>query len=70
MITKALIAVIQVYQRCLSPFLGQACRFYPSCSSYSIAALSTYGFWRGLYLSFRRLIRCHPWHPGGYDPIP
>jgi putative membrane protein insertion efficiency factor len=63
-----LILVIQVYQVTLSPLLGPACRFEPSCSRYMVEALRKYGFLRGLARGLRRLSRCHPWNPGGYDP--
>ena len=65
-----LILLIRVYQMVLSPFLGNHCRFYPSCSSYAIEALEKHGFLRGLWLSLRRISRCHPWHEGGVDPVP
>ena len=65
-----LIALIRGYQRLLSPLLGPRCRFYPSCSSYAIQAVSTHGAWRGSLLALRRLARCHPLNPGGLDPVP
>lgn len=65
-----LIALIKLYQWCLSPWLGQQCRFQPTCSHYAIAALQKYGVWRGLRLSASRIGRCHPWHAGGHDPLP
>ena len=64
-----LIAFIVVYRYTLSPWLGRQCRFYPSCSRYAQEALRRYGTWRGLALALRRIGRCHPWHPGGYDPV-
>lgn len=70
MISRFIIASLRIYQFSLSPFLGQACRFYPTCSTYAIGVLEKYGFWHGSYLTIRRLSRCHPWHPGGFDPIP
>ncbi len=67
---KLLIGLVKLYQWCLSPFLGQHCRFYPSCSSYAIQALSKHGALKGSYLAVRRLGRCHPWCEGGHDPVP
>ena len=63
-----LILLIQGYQRTLSPLLGPVCRFEPSCSRYMIGALRKYGLILGLWKGTGRLLRCHPWHPGGYDP--
>lgn len=65
-----LIAFVRVYRYTLSWLLGGRCRFYPSCSQYAEAALRTHGSGRGLLLALRRLGRCHPWHPGGHDPVP
>jgi putative membrane protein insertion efficiency factor len=64
----AMIGAIRVYQATISPLLGPTCRFEPSCSRYMIEALRKYGLVRGLAKGLRRLSRCHPWHPGGYDP--
>ncbi|HPU84326.1 MAG TPA: membrane protein insertion efficiency factor YidD [Candidatus Latescibacteria bacterium] len=66
----AAIGVIRIYQSVFSPLLGASCRFFPSCSSYGIEALSRHGFLRGVWLTFKRILRCHPYHPGGYDPVP
>ena len=63
-----LVAFIWVYQRTLSPLLGPACRFEPSCSRYMIESLRKHGLFRGAARGFRRFLRCHPWNPGGYDP--
>ena len=65
-----LIALIRGYQLLLSPFLGQHCRFYPSCSQYAREAIERHGAVYGVWLAIRRVSRCHPWHPGGVDPVP
>jgi len=62
-------AIIRFYQRIVSPFLPPACRFYPTCSSYSIQAINRYGFVIGIAMTFKRLFRCHPFCAGGYDPV-
>jgi uncharacterized protein len=67
-LTGLLILTIRLYQVTLSPLLGPVCRFEPSCSRYMIGALQKYGLVRGFTKSVGRLFRCHPWHPGGYDP--
>ncbi|MDY6891110.1 MAG: membrane protein insertion efficiency factor YidD [Pseudomonadota bacterium] len=67
---KALILLVRSYQLLLSPFLGNNCRFHPSCSSYMIEAIERHGVWRGVWLGTRRLLRCHPYHAGGFDPVP
>jgi len=67
---RLLIMLIRGYQYLISPLLGNHCRFHPSCSSYAIEALEVHGAIRGSWLALRRLGRCHPWHPGGYDPVP
>jgi len=69
-VARALILLIRVYQWTLSPLLGSVCRFHPSCSRYAAACLESHGALRGSWLSLRRLLRCHPFHPGGYDPPP
>lgn len=66
----AAIFLIRLYQRTVSPLLGDRCRFSPSCSQYGIEAFSKHGFCKGLFLTAARLLRCGPWHPGGYDPVP
>lgn len=65
-----LIALVRGYQLFISPVIGSRCRFHPSCSQYSIEALRTHGALLGSWLTLRRLLRCHPLHPGGYDPVP
>jgi putative membrane protein insertion efficiency factor len=66
--SQALIVLVRLYQCTLSPFLGGQCRFEPSCSHYFIAAVQKYGAVRGALKGLRRILRCHPFHPGGYDP--
>jgi putative membrane protein insertion efficiency factor len=70
MIARLLVLPIRAYQLLISPLLGPRCRFYPSCSAYAITALTRHGALRGSYLALRRLGRCHPWNPGGLDPVP
>lgn len=66
---KLLIGTIRLYQRYLSPLKKPSCRFYPTCSQYAIDAISQKGVWRGSLLAIRRICKCHPFHPGGYDPV-
>lgn len=61
--------LIRGYQRLISPMLPPSCRFLPTCSEYSYEAVARYGIWRGGWLALRRIARCHPFHPGGYDPV-
>jgi len=70
MLARLMIALIRLYQRLLSPLLGNVCRFEPSCSRYAVACLQTHGALRGGLLSAVRLCKCHPFHPGGFDPPP
>ena len=65
-----LITLIKLYRYLISPWLGQHCRFDPSCSAYALTALERYGAVKGTLLTIRRLSRCHPWHTGGFDPVP
>ncbi len=67
---RLLIACLRLYRAALSPYLGQHCRFTPSCSRYAIEALQAHGALRGGAMSLRRLLRCHPWCAGGFDPVP
>lgn len=64
------IILIVVYQNGISPFLGAKCRFYPSCSQYALACLRKHNLLKAIWYSFRRLIKCHPFNAGGYDPVP
>ena len=70
MITKALVRSIKIYQKFLSPILGQNCRFHPTCSQYAIEALSSHGLFRGLILTLKRVGRCNPWGGSGIDKVP
>jgi uncharacterized protein len=67
---KLLMALVRGYQLLVSPLLPPACRFYPSCSHYAMGALAEHGALWGTWLALRRLLKCHPFHPGGYDPVP
>jgi len=67
---RLLIWIIKGYQTAVSPWLGPCCRFYPSCSSYWVEALTKYGCRHGLWLGIKRLSKCHPFHPGGVDAVP
>lgn len=70
MLVRLLLLPLRFYQRWISPALGQRCRFAPSCSHYAAQALQVHGLVRGGWLTVRRVTRCHPWNPGGYDPVP
>ena len=65
-----LLALIRCYQYLLSPWVGNQCRFYPTCSHYAAEAIALHGSARGSLLAAKRICRCHPWHPGGFDPVP
>ena len=65
-----LVSLIKLYQYLLSPWVGNHCRFYPTCSEYAKTAIENHGVLRGSWFAGRRLLRCHPWHPGGADPVP
>ena len=67
---RLLLALIRSYPLLLSPLLGPRCRFYPTCSAYAAEAIETHGAVRGAWLALKRISKCHPWHPGGVDPVP
>jgi uncharacterized protein len=67
---KFFLGLIRGYQLAISPMLGPRCRFYPTCSCYAHTAIERFGLWRGFWLGLRRLLRCHPFAEGGYDPVP
>ena len=69
-VTRVAVGAVAVYQQLISPFLPSACRFAPTCSEYTRLSLQEHGALRGTWLALRRLLRCHPFHPGGYDPPP
>ena len=66
---KIALAFLKFYRYCISPLLGYRCRFYPSCSEYAQTAIEVYGIWYGSGKTCKRILKCHPWHPGGYDPV-
>ena len=68
--TRVALIILRAYQLVISPWLPRVCRFAPSCSLYAREAIERYGLSRGVLLAGRRLLRCHPWHEGGYDPVP
>jgi putative membrane protein insertion efficiency factor len=70
LLLQALLLPVRLYRRVLSPVMPPLCRFHPSCSKYALEALTTHGPWKGSWLAARRLLRCHPFHPGGLDPVP
>lgn len=65
-----LLLIILFYRKCISPILPPSCRYTPTCSEYAIIAVRRYGFIKGFILAVKRIARCHPWHEGGYDPVP
>jgi len=67
--TNLFIKLIKIYKYLISPLFGNSCRYFPTCSDYTIEALKTYGFFRGLFLSLKRIFSCHPWGRGGFDPV-
>ncbi|MEJ5226467.1 membrane protein insertion efficiency factor YidD [Thermodesulfovibrio sp.] len=68
LVSNFLIFIIKVYRRFISPLMPPACRFYPTCSVYAEEAIKKYGI-KGIYLAIKRILKCHPFHPGGYDPL-
>lgn len=68
--SRLMIGLIKLYQYCISPFFPPSCRFSPTCSNYASEALTKYGLIKGMILSIGRILRCHPWNRGGYDPVP
>ena len=66
---RFLLILIRIYQKFLSPLKGQTCRFYPSCSEYSAQAIQKYGLSKGSWKAIKRISKCHPFHPGGHDPV-
>ena len=70
MVKKILLALIRFYRAAISPYLGRSCRFYPSCSRYTQEAVTEHGAAKGAWLGLKRILKCHPFHPGGYDPVP
>ena len=69
-VKHVLIALLRGYRFMISPLYGQVCRYHPTCSAYALEAISTHGSLRGTWLAVRRVLRCHPWALGGYDPVP
>ena len=69
-VVQLLVWLVRGYQLAISPLLGNRCRFFPSCSDFTMEALQRHGVFKGCWLGLRRVGRCHPWHPGGYDPVP
>ncbi len=70
MLKKIIILLISGYRRLISPLFPPSCRFQPTCSQYAIEAIEKFGAFRGSWLAIKRILRCHPFHPGGYDPVP
>lgn len=67
---KICLFLIRFYQKAISPYIGAHCRFTPTCSQYALIAITRYGAFKGTYLAIRRILKCHPFHKGGYDPVP
>ncbi|MBN2049405.1 MAG: membrane protein insertion efficiency factor YidD [Spirochaetales bacterium] len=69
-VKRLFLSLIWVYKKVISPVLPRSCRFYPTCSTYAQGAIEKYGPWKGSVLAVKRILKCHPYHPGGYDPVP
>lgn len=69
MMKKILMLVIRFYRKCISPLKGPSCRFYPTCSQYALEAIDRYGALKGGFMAIRRILKCHPYNEGGYDPV-
>ena len=67
---KIAIGIIFIYRKFISPLTPPTCRFYPTCSQYGMEALERFGFFKGTFLTIKRILKCHPFHPGGFDPVP
>lgn len=67
---RVALALVSFYRKYISPMFPPSCRYVPTCSEYAMIALQRYGFIRGSWMAIKRICRCHPWHPGGYDPVP
>ena len=67
---QLLLLLVRFYRSCISPLLPPSCRYYPTCSAYAMEAIERYGARRGAWMALRRILRCHPFHAGGYDPVP
>ena len=67
---RLLLLLVHIYRSCISPLFPPSCRYYPTCSAYALEAIERYGAWRGGWIALRRILRCHPFHKGGYDPVP
>ncbi|HOE07349.1 MAG TPA: membrane protein insertion efficiency factor YidD [Treponemataceae bacterium] len=70
LLTQFFCLLIRFYQVCISPFFPPKCRYYPTCSAYTLEAINKYGPFKGLFMGIKRILRCHPFHEGGYDPVP
>ena len=70
MISKLMVGLIRGYQKCISPYIGAHCKYTPTCSQYAIEAVQKYGACKGMILACKRILRCHPFAEGGYDPVP